>query len=126
MDNTARMANRRTLEEELGPIMRTRSKAEWLERLEQAGVPAGPILNVAEMHEEPQAHARGMVTEVSHTKARSQKTLGMPVKFSETPAGPRRGAPLLGEHSREVLMEHGFSTAEIDLMLKNGGVVDAR
>ena len=58
----------------------------------------------------------------------SSKTIGAPVKFSETPGGVRRGAPVYGEHTREVLSEHGFSDAEIDRMAAAGAIrtADAR
>ena len=124
-DNTARMDNREALEAELNAIFRQRTKADWLKRLEEAGVPAGPILNVPEMHADPQTLAREMVTEVTHSRLGPTKTLGLPVKFSEDPGGPRTGAPVYGEHTRAVLREHGFSEAEIDKLIREEAVIAA-
>lgn len=66
-----------------------------------------------------------MVVEVEHTKLGPVKTLGLPIKFSDTPGGPRRGAPLLGEHTHEILREHGFSAQEIEALIEAGAVLAA-
>ncbi len=124
-DNHGRITHRVELAEALAPIIRARTSADWLARLEAAGVPAGPVLDVAEMHRDPQTLAREMVTEAPHTKLGPVKTLGAPVKFSATPGGITRGAPLLGEHTREVLAEHGYSDDEIDALISDGAVVAA-
>jgi crotonobetainyl-CoA:carnitine CoA-transferase CaiB-like acyl-CoA transferase len=84
-----------------------------LERLGEAGVPAGPVLSIGEMLEHPQTLARDMVVDVEHGKLGPMKTVGFPVKFSETPATIRRGAPVLGEHTAEILGEAGYSESEI-------------
>ena len=107
----------------LTAIFRARPGAEWLERLEAAGVPAGPVLDVGEMHRDPQAIAREMVTEADHSRLGPVRTIGAPVKFSATPGGVRRGAPLLGEHTREVLAEAGYPEAEIARMIEDGVVI---
>jgi len=121
-DNPGRMANLKALEETLNGIYRRRSSAEWLAALEKAGVPAGPVFNVAEMHADPQTKAREMVVEVAHPKAGKVKTIGLPVKFSETPGGVRGPAPVLGQHTREVLAAHGFGEEEIEGMVAEGAV----
>jgi crotonobetainyl-CoA:carnitine CoA-transferase CaiB-like acyl-CoA transferase len=77
------------------------------------GVPAGPIFDVMEMHRDPQTLAREMVVEVDHPKAGRVKTIGLPIKFSETPGKVAAPAPVFGQHTREVLLEHGFTQAEI-------------
>ncbi|MFQ5974444.1 MAG: CaiB/BaiF CoA transferase family protein, partial [Alphaproteobacteria bacterium] len=84
-DNPARMADLDELVAELGPRFRKRTTAEWLDRLEVAGVPAGPVLSIAEMHRDAQTVARGMVTAVPHSRLGTVNTLGLPVKFSATP-----------------------------------------
>ena len=124
-DNHGRITHRVELAEALAPIIRTRTSADWLARLEAVGVPAGPVLDVAEMHRDPQTLAREMVTEAPHTRLGPVKTLGAPVKFSATPGGVTRGAPLLGEHTREVLAEHGYSEDEVDALIRDGAVVAA-
>lgn len=105
--NEGRMSNLGALVDELNLIFRTRTTADWLRILEQGGVPAGPILTVGEMHEDPQAQAREMIVEQDHPTAGPVRTLGLPVKFSETPGRIRRPAPTLGQHTGEVLSEIG-------------------
>jgi crotonobetainyl-CoA:carnitine CoA-transferase CaiB-like acyl-CoA transferase len=124
-DNAARMAHLSELDAALSGIFRTRKTADWLERLDRAGVPAGPVLNVAEMHRDPQTLARGMVVEVAHPRAGPVKTLGLPVKFSETPGAVRAAAPLYGADTRAVLAEHGYEEDTIEALISSGAVVAA-
>ncbi len=123
--NDGRMANLAELVEALGAIFRCRTSADWLARFEAAGLPAGPVLDVGEMHRDPQALARGMVTQAPHRRLGPVNTIGLPVKFSATPGGVRRGAPVLGEHTREVLAEHGYADGEIERLIAGGAVVAA-
>jgi crotonobetainyl-CoA:carnitine CoA-transferase CaiB-like acyl-CoA transferase len=104
----------------LTPLFQRRSSAEWLQRLEKAGVPAGPVLRVDEMHNDPQALAREMIVETVHPTAGRVKAIGPPIKFSETPGGVRRPAPLFGQDTREVLRANGFSDSEIDQLVARG------
>jgi crotonobetainyl-CoA:carnitine CoA-transferase CaiB-like acyl-CoA transferase len=122
--NADRMAHLPALVDALAPHFEARPTADWLARLEAAGVPAGPVLNIAEMHADPQTVARDMVVSAEHSRLGPVKTIGLPVKFSATPGGVRRAAPLYGEHSREVLAEFGFGEAEIGRLLESGAVVD--
>ncbi|MDJ0981505.1 MAG: CoA transferase [Kiloniellales bacterium] len=124
-DNRARMAHRMELAARLAEQFRTRNSAAWLAALDAAGVPAGPVRSIAEMQADPQALARGMVTEVAHSRLGRVRTLGAPVQFSETPGTLRRGAPLYGEHSRGVLSEHGWSAQEIEDLIAAGVVIAA-
>lgn len=124
-DNAGRMAHLAELEAALGAIFATRTSAEWLDRLERAEVPAGPVLDVAEMHRDPHVRARDMVVEVAHDRLGQVPTLGLPVKFSATPGEVRDGAPLYGQHTREVLREHGFAEAEIEALIAAGAVAAA-
>ncbi len=116
-ENAGRMTNLPALVDALAPHFEARTTADWLARLEAAGVPAGPVLNIAEMHRDPQARARDMVVEVEHGRLGQVETLGLPVKFSATPGGVLHGAPLYGEHSREVLAEFGFGDGEIERLV---------
>ena len=124
-ENAGRMAHREELAQILSERFRSRSTAEWLELLQQADVPAGPVLSVGEMLQHPQVRAREMVTEVQHSSLGPVKTLGCPVKFSATSASLRRGAPMYGEHTREVLRESGYSDREIDALATEQCVVVA-
>jgi crotonobetainyl-CoA:carnitine CoA-transferase CaiB-like acyl-CoA transferase len=121
-DSSARIVNRVVLAETLAPEFKKRSSAEWLEALERAKVPAGPVLDVLQMQSDPQTIAREMVTETTHSKLGPVKTIGAPVKFSETPTSVRRGAPMFGEHTREVLREYGFADPEIERMAAAGAI----
>jgi crotonobetainyl-CoA:carnitine CoA-transferase CaiB-like acyl-CoA transferase len=123
--NAHRMQHLAELEAELTPFFVRRSSAEWLARLDQAGVPAGPVLDVAQMHQDPQARARQMVLDVEHSRVGPVTTLGLPVKFSATPGAVRHGAPVYGEHSRAILAEYGFGPEEVARLIAEGTVVAA-
>ncbi len=120
-----RLVNRAVLAEELAVEFRKRTSAEWLRLLEQAKVPAGPVFDVLQMHADAQTNARDMVVEVDHAKVGSMKTLGSPVKFSATPGGVHRSAPIFGQHTREVLREYGFAQADIERMMEAGAIACA-
>jgi crotonobetainyl-CoA:carnitine CoA-transferase CaiB-like acyl-CoA transferase len=123
-DNARRMAHLPDLQAALAPLFRARTTAAWLGALEAAGVPAGPVLSIAEMVRDPQTIAREMVTEVHHARLGAVRTIGLPVKLSATPGAVRRGAPLLGEHTREVLRESGYSEGEVDALVASGAALD--
>jgi crotonobetainyl-CoA:carnitine CoA-transferase CaiB-like acyl-CoA transferase len=123
--NAERMTNLKALENELVPFFRRRPTAEWLAKFDAAGVPAGPVLDIAAMHEDPQTLARAMVTEVQHPRAGLMKTLGLPVKFSEALSAASAPAPLFGQHSREVLTEYGYSQSEIARLIEDGVIACA-
>jgi crotonobetainyl-CoA:carnitine CoA-transferase CaiB-like acyl-CoA transferase len=120
--NSNRMAHLEELEEALAPYFRQRPSADWLARFEALGVPAGPVYDVLEMQADPQVQAREMVVEVEHATLGPVKTLGLPVKFSDTPGAVLTGAPVYGQHTREVLGEHGFSAAEIEALRAEGAI----
>jgi len=124
-DNSDRMKNLGELVAALKPYFAGRSSEDLLARLDAAGVPAGPVNDIAQMHADPQVRARDMVVEVAHRTLGTVKTLGLPVKFSKTPGGPRHGAPVYGQHSREILGQHGFAGAEIEALIASGAVVAA-
>ncbi len=123
--NAQRMSHLDELTEALGKYFARRTTADWLERLEAARVPAGPVLSVGEMHADPQTLARDMVLAVDHSRVGPVQTLGLPVKFSETAGGIVRGAPVLGQHTREVLRENGYDEAEIEKLIAEGAVIAA-
>jgi crotonobetainyl-CoA:carnitine CoA-transferase CaiB-like acyl-CoA transferase len=99
-----------------------KTRAEWTGIFGSEDTCVTPILNMAEMSEDPQVLARKMVIEVEDEKAGTMKTLGIPFKFSLTPGEIRHSAPALGEHTNEVLGMLGCSTDEID-RLRTSGVV---
>ena len=122
-ENADRMDHLDELTEVLQPYFRRRTSADWLSQFEKVGLPAGPIYNMKEVLENEQTRARNMLTEVPHQTLGNTKTLGAPVKFSHTPAEVRRGAPVLGQHSREILAEIGFSAEEIANMERDKVVI---
>ena len=107
--NHARMANRPALEAELEAVLEHRTTGEWLEVLLEAGVPAGPIYDYRQVFEDPHTRAREMMVEMEHPVEGTIRGLGIPFKLSETPGQIRRAAPLLGEHTDEILSELGCS-----------------
>ena len=122
-DNAARMAHLKELEETLAPYFKPHSSADLLARFEAVGVPAGPVYDVLQMQADPQVRARQMVTIVNHEREGEVETIGLPVKFSETPGKVKNGAPTYGQHSREVLTEAGFSQDELDALIKERAVI---
>lgn len=120
--NANRMANLEKLVSILEVRFRNRSSQEWLKRLDQAGVPAGPILNITDMLAHPQALAREMIVETDHHTLGLLKGLGMAVKFHESEKKQLKPPPTHGQHSDEVLSELGFSEAEKQDFIRRGVV----
>jgi crotonobetainyl-CoA:carnitine CoA-transferase CaiB-like acyl-CoA transferase len=123
-DNAGRMQYLGELIAALKPHFKQRSTAEWLALLEKAGVPAGPVLSIAEMHAHPQTQARDMVTTVEHARAGQVQTLGLPIKFSATPGAIAGAAPVYGQHSRAILEEAGYGPADIDELIAEAVVAE--
>ena len=123
--NGERMKNLAALTPLIAERLRARPSADWIREFEAAGVPVGPVNRIGDMLADPQVAAREMVLEVEHPRAGRMKTLGAPIKFSETPGSVRRPAPLLGEHTREVLTQLGYSGAQIESLQREGAVVCA-
>lgn len=111
--NRERMAHRDLLISIISEAMRNNTTDYWVEKFEQAGVPAGPVRKIKDMLEDPQTLARDMVIEVDHPVAGQVQALGLPIKFSHGNGVTRRGAPQYGEHTAEVLQELGYSREDI-------------
>jgi crotonobetainyl-CoA:carnitine CoA-transferase CaiB-like acyl-CoA transferase len=123
--NGDRMKNLAALTPILAETFRARPSAHWIREFEAAGVPVGPVNKIGDMLADPQVAAREMVVEVEHPRAGRVKAIGMPIKFSDTPGSMERPAPLLGEHSREVLTQLGYSAAGIEALEREGAVLCA-
>lgn len=120
--NDARVANVEALDAELAQVFATRTVAAWLACFDAAGVPAGPVLSVAQVMAHPQLAARDMIVAMSHPDAGLVRSVGPPVRLEGTPAAPRRAPPRLGEHTAEVLAEIGYSAAEVTALRQTGVV----
>jgi len=118
--NKSRIENRETLAATLAPFFADHTVEHWVSALEDVGVPAGPVLSVGEMHAHEQTRARDMVVTVDHPVAGEVETIGAPVKFHKTTGGVKNAAPLLGQHTVEVLREAGFSSQEVSALLDSG------
>jgi crotonobetainyl-CoA:carnitine CoA-transferase CaiB-like acyl-CoA transferase len=120
--NSDRMQHLDELARLMNEVLGTRTRAEWIEVFDTAGVPVGPVNSVGEALSHPQTLARGMVVDLVHPQAGATKALGCPLHFSETPTAVTRPAPMLGEHTRDLLRDYGYSDAEIDGFVKEGVV----
>ena len=94
----------------------------WMERLASAGVVAGPIYDMEQVYTDEQVLAREMKVTLHDDELGDLQNIGVPVKLSETPGSIRSRGPSLGQHSREILLEHGFSDAEIEGLVAAGVV----
>ena len=99
------MENRAELTRVLQEIFARRSTREWVDLLEAAGVPNGPINDLAQVYEEPQVKARGIRVDMDHPVAGKLPTVASPMRFSATPVEYRLPPPLLGEHTDHILKE---------------------
>lgn len=118
-----RVANRVKLNAELSAAFATATTEEWCERLLAAGVPAGPIHDVAEAWSDPQVIARGMQVSAPGVDGAPKSFIGPPVHLSATPWGLERGVPGLGADTRDVLGEYGFAPDEVDALVESGAVL---
>ena len=119
-DNPSRVRHYQELAEEIQAVTRLKTSREWLAIFESAGVPAGPIYDMAEVFADEHVLARGMVQELPHPVAGTVKHIGVPTKLSATPGGVRMPAPTLGQHTESVLRSFDVPEADIAAILKPG------
>ena len=117
-----RSKNRVVLTEELEKATVTRSTQHWVEALNAAGVPCGPILNVKEVFEDPQVRHLGLATKVTHPRLGELELQNLPVTLSRTPGAVRTATAELGQHTDEILGELGYSKEETAAMRRDGAV----
>jgi crotonobetainyl-CoA:carnitine CoA-transferase CaiB-like acyl-CoA transferase len=117
-----RVAHRDELARLIEEVTSKEPRAFWIDALERAGVPCGPILNYQEALTTPQAIARDMTINVAHPTLGPLQTLGTPIKMSATPLNPCGRGPMLGEHTDDVLAEAGYSSDEIEQLRYSGAI----
>ena len=112
-----RVMNRDELKVAIETRLAENTTEHWLETMLAGGIPCGPINTIDKALADPQVQARGIIVRVG-----DRNFIGSPIKMSRTPPGVRRGPAEIGEHTRDVLLEAGFTTAEVDVLLANGAV----
>ena len=121
--NGDRIAHRTALSEILSEVMSVRPASEWLGAFRNAGLPCGPINDVAAVFDHPQVQLRDLILNVEHPSAGPIQLTGFPYKFEQTPADLRLPPPLLGEHTEEVLTEVlGYSKEEVARFQERGAI----
>ena len=120
--NGDRVRNRSKLVPLLQEEFRKKPATEWVKILEEGGVPCGPINQLSDVFTDPQVLHRGMLTEVPHTSLGKMQVTGIPIKFSETQGSIERPAPVLGEHTSEVILEMGYSEDDIARLRDEGAI----
>jgi crotonobetainyl-CoA:carnitine CoA-transferase CaiB-like acyl-CoA transferase len=121
--NRDRVANREALADVLNGAFAVRDAHEWVDSLQQAGIPSGPINSIGDVFAHPQAGPRQLKIEIEHPTAGRLAFPGFPFQMSETPAEAHRPPPLLGEHTAEVLEELlGYSPEQVESLRESGAV----
>jgi crotonobetainyl-CoA:carnitine CoA-transferase CaiB-like acyl-CoA transferase len=120
--NTARMENLPALVSAMEAVLSQHDQSHWLQAFDRAGVPVGPVHTIGQALTHPQTLSRNMVLELDHPQAGKTRALGCPIHFSRTPTQITRPAPMLGEHTRELLREYDYDDAEIDAFYSAGVV----
>ncbi len=122
----ANRGDRKANDDELAALLEetfaTKSTEHWMGVLEEVGVPAGPINDLDQVYHDPHVQARHMEVDLEDPEIGLLRNIGIPVKLSGTPGSIRRRGPALGEHTREVLEDGGFTAGEIDSLLEAGVV----
>ncbi|HUS83391.1 MAG TPA: CaiB/BaiF CoA-transferase family protein [Dehalococcoidia bacterium] len=117
-----RLKRNQELDGILREVFLTKSRDEWVELLAAGDVPSGPVFSLEEVARDPQLRERGMIVEWEAPDGRKIGMVNQPIQFSETPAGIRRPAPALGEHTEEVLREAGYGDEELARLREKGAV----
>jgi crotonobetainyl-CoA:carnitine CoA-transferase CaiB-like acyl-CoA transferase len=120
-----RMANIEELEQEIEAITTTKTTDEWIEIIDAAGIPCGPVLTYDQTMEHEQILAREMIVGIEHPIMGRMQAIAPPTKFSNMDYTVRGPAPWLGQHTAEVLREAGIDEATIEQLFTDGVAFDA-
>ena len=112
--NLNRKKNLTELVEILTTVLSKKTSSEWLKIFDDNGFPCGPINSITDMFKDPQTIDRQMILEVDNKKAGKSKAVGMPIKFSKSKTEKSKGAPNLGEHTKEIMINFGYNEKEIE------------
>ena len=123
-DLPSRLKNIDELEREIETVFATRPTAHWVEKLDEAQVPGGPVYTYDQILADPHIKARKMVVDIDHPKIGPMKTLGLPVKSTGDLTSIRHAAPWLGQHSEDVVKGLGYGDADVAAMFEAGVVYD--
>jgi len=121
--NNNRVRNREILVPMLEEVLLSRTTADWVAPLEAAGVPAGPINDIAQTFEHPQVRHRKMKLDLPHPQAGTVPSVANPIKFSATPIEYKSAPPTLGQHTRDILSTLGGLSGDEIAALHDKGIV---
>ncbi|MFL6695412.1 MAG: CaiB/BaiF CoA transferase family protein [Ramlibacter sp.] len=124
--NPLRVRNADALQELIEAILVTQSTGHWVEKLDAAGVPGGPVYTFDQTLRDPQVLHRQMVHEIEHPVIGPMKTLGLPLKSTGALTAIRQPAPLLGQHSRDILRDLGYTDGDTQALIAQGVVRETR
>ena len=119
-DNTARVAHRDDCVSLLSNIFKSEKVSFWVNKIEQAGVPCGPINKISDVVTDEQVLARNMVVDIPHPNVPDLRVPNSPLKLTETPPNVRLAPPLLGQHNEDILVEMGYGMGEIASLREKG------
>jgi CoA:oxalate CoA-transferase len=121
--NAVRCDNEASLKAILEPVLQQKTTGEWMDIFVAANVACGPLNNIADVIADPHILSRDMIVEVpGHAKLGAVKYPGHPIKYSETRCSIERPAPVLGQHTDEILMQFGFTSSDINCLIDGGSV----
>jgi len=116
--NDAVINHQKAMTDQFENRFREKTNEEWIEALEQAGVPCGQVNYSAYLFDDPQAKALNMIWDLENSELGPYKMVGHPIRFTKTPVKPGKGAPCLGEDTVSILEQFGYDKSEIEDLKK--------
>jgi crotonobetainyl-CoA:carnitine CoA-transferase CaiB-like acyl-CoA transferase len=118
MTSDMRQINRKELEVILEKVFSTKNNKEWISKLLDNGIPAGPIYNMKEVWEDDHVNSRNMNIKIDHPNLKNSQNIGIVAKLKSTPGQIKTPAPLYGEHTEEILQELDYTESEISNLIQ--------